>query len=181
MGSGVMMPGHVLMMPDGGLRRSPAAPAAPADPRAIRATRGSPARSSSTAHDQPGRRSRDERHDRLALVGADLEQRDAVVGQRVGQPVEQPADDLEAVGAAVEGERGLERGRHRQAGHRVVPDVRQVGEDEVERRVGIGRQQVGLGERDPVRDRVADRVLAGEVERVGRDVDGQDLDRVEQP
>ena len=60
--------GHATMMPD---RRSARWRAA--QPRATRATRGSPARSGSTAQDQPGRRVADPLHDRLALVRPDLE------------------------------------------------------------------------------------------------------------
>ena len=43
-----------------------------------RASRGSPARSACTRQRQPGRIAGDRRHDRLALVRADLEQRDPV-------------------------------------------------------------------------------------------------------
>ena len=41
------------------------------------------------------------------------------------------------------------------------------------------RQQVGLDEAQPVGDPVADRVLAGELERLGRDVGRDDLDVAE--
>ena len=61
----------------------------------------------------------------------------------------------------------------------VRPDVRQVGEHEVERLRRVLRQEVGLGEGDPVRHGVADRVLPGEPERIGRDVDREDLDGLE--
>ncbi len=161
------------MMPDGGLRRFRRPVAG-----AIRATRGSPRQVELDGARPAGQLRGDERHDRLALVGPDLEHRDAVIGHGVGEQVEQPPDHLEPVDAAVERQHRLERGRDRQARHRVVPDVRQVGEDDVEAS-GIGRQQVGLGERDPVRDRVPDRVLPGEPQRVRRDVDGQDPDGVE--
>ena len=101
--------------------------------------------------DQPGSRSATALHDRLALVGPDLEERDAALGQRVRQPLEQPTDDRQAIGAAVEGQHRLERGGHRQARHRIVTDVRQVREHDVERAPPgrrRPRQQVGLPERD---------------------------------
>src|SRR3954454_16305464 len=42
--------------------------------------------------------------DLLAVARTDLEERDAVRGERAGQRVKQAADDVEAVGAAVERE-----------------------------------------------------------------------------
>ncbi len=69
-----------------------------------------------------------------------------------------------------------------QRGHRVVSDVGQVGQHEVEAlAVRPVRQQVGDREADPVGDRVADGVLACEIERIRGDVDGEDLDRLERP
>ena len=69
---------------------------------------------------------------------------------------------------------GLERRRDRQARDDVAPDVGQVGEDQVVRIDHDRRQEVGLEEREAVGGRVTDRVLAGEVERLGRDVDRED-------
>ena len=60
----------------------------------------------------------------VALVAADLEQRDAVVGEDVRQAGEERADDVEAVRAAVERRSRLERGGDRQPGDRVGADVR---------------------------------------------------------
>ena len=110
--------------------------------------------------------------DRLALVGADLEQGHAALGQGLRQSLEQPADDLEPVRPAVEGDDRLERRGDRQPGDGVAADVRQVRDDDVVRIDDDRRQEVRLEEREAVGDRVTDRVLAGEVQRLGRDVDG---------
>ena len=93
--------------------------------------------------------------------------------ERLGQSLEQAADDLEAVRTAVEGDRRLERRRDRESGDRVAADVRQVGEDQVVRVDDDRREEVGLEEAEAIGRRVTDRVLAGEVERLGRDVDGE--------
>src|SRR5207244_7091599 len=52
-------------------------------------------------------------------------------------------------------------------------------EHDVERRRDDRRQEVGLDEPDAIRDRVAHRVLAGQVERIRRIVGAQDLDLAE--
>ena len=125
---GRLDPGHVLMMPESGLRRFRLGPVEPGDPGHARQPRQVELDGARPA----GQPRADERHDRLALVGPDLEHRDAVIGHGVREQVEQPPDHLEPVDAAVQRQHGLERGRHGQARHRVVPDVRQVGEDDVE-------------------------------------------------
>ena len=71
-------------------------------------------------------RLRDGGRRRLALVGADLEQRDAVRGQRGRQALEQRPDDVEAVRPAVERERAARRTR-RSAGPRSRPCGRTAG------------------------------------------------------
>ena len=124
--------GHVPMMPDGraGARRRVPRPQLPRPAR--RATRGRPARSSSTARPIRAARAAPATM-RLALVGADLEERDPASARAPGAG-EQPPDDLKPVGAAIERDDRLERRRARQPGDHIRPDVRQVGEDEVERR-----------------------------------------------
>ena len=147
MGSGVVMVGHVLMMPD---RRRERWRRLEVSRPTTRATRGRPARSTSTAH-APARQRRRPRARRSPRPGRPRSRaaRRRPCDQRLGQPVDQPLDDREPVGAAVERERRLERRRARQLGHRVAPDVRQVGQDEVERRRRARRQQVRLDERGP--------------------------------
>ena len=69
-----------------------------------------------------------------------------------------------------------------QGRHDIVSDVREVGQDQVERTArrhrGV-RQQVGSHELDRLADRMRDRVLAGEVEGVIGDVGRDQVDGVE--
>ena len=110
----------------------------------------------------------------LALLLADLGEEGAA-GLQVGRGVaQQPLDEAEAVGAAVQAEAGLVladlRGRGLEVG---AADVGEVGGDDVDLR-GERRQEVALAEVDALRDAVAFGVAAGEGERVRRDIDGDD-------
>ena len=89
----------------------------------------------------------------------------------------------EALAPTIEREDRLERRRHRQARDRVVADVRQVREDHLERPgiVAVEGQEVGDRETDPVGDRMPDRVLLGQVQRVRGDIHGQDVHLLERP
>ena len=150
-------------------------PAACADARQAGQVADRPRTSSPAAAPRRARRG-------LTLVGADLEQCHALGGEAPRQLVEQPPDDRQPVRSPVEGQPRLE-GRADGPGRERVelggPDVRQVREHDVERlRPRVGRQQVARLEREAVADPVGDRVLPGQVERVGRHVDGGDRDVV---
>ncbi len=120
--------------------------------------------------------------DRPLLVGADLEQRLAVLGQgAVTQPLQELADHRQPVRPAVERHPRLERGGHRQRRDDVAAHVRQVREDEVERRLDIRRQEVRLQEAHAIRRGVAHGVLPREVQRLGRKLRGEDHELVANP
>ena len=151
-----------------------------AEPRRRTAVRGSPARSVSTGA-RPARQSlAGQRDDRLALVRADLDERGPRRGERARQQVEEPGDHRQPVGSAIERLRRLERRRCRQAdaiaSERTYGQVR--GDDVPRVRRPPTRTEVGHRERDPIAHPVSDRVLARQVQGVGRDVDGVDRDLV---
>ena len=75
-----------------------------------------------------------QRDDRLALVRADLQERDPVRREAVGQRVEQAPDHRQPVGSAIERLPRLEGRRRRQRGHRIGADVREVRGHDVPRR-----------------------------------------------
>ena len=135
---------------------------------------GSPARSGSTSQPQPGSTLGDALDDQ-ARPGPPRSRAAPRRRRRgtSGQLLEQALDDRQPVRPAVERQARLERGGDRQPGHASLRTYGQVRQHEVERlprRHRPGRRSASL-EADPVRDRVPDGVLAGEVERLGRDVD----------
>ena len=131
----------------------------------------------STAQLQPGRRSATSAGRHHALVAADLEQRDAVGREAPGSRSSSRPITSRPSAPPSSARRGS-KVVHRQASDRVQlarPDVRQVGERRrrtapIARRAAAGRRD----EAEPVADGVADGVLAGEVERLRRDVDRDD-------
>ena len=177
--------GHTRMMPDrrrGRWRRPQGScPCRSDQRRTTRATRGRPARSGNTSQRHPGRR------DATLITiaspwSAPISSSAAPsTASASGSRSSESTDHLEPICPTIEREGRLEGGGARQARHRVVPDVGQVRQDQVEPDcVGrLGRQQVRQSEFDPIRDRVTDGILAGELERVGRDVHREDLDRLE--
>ena len=182
--------GHRTMMPDGrsrrwrrGLRPPAGLPPDPQlSPRVTRATRGRPARSVSTVQVQPGRRSATQ-STMACPWSAPISSRatpppaSATGNRSTSRPM--TASPSGPPSRARLGSKVVARGS---VGHRVVADVGQVGQHEVEALAGRPvRQQVGDREGDPVGDRVADGVLAREIERIRGDVDGEDLDRLERP
>ena len=92
------------------------------------------------------------------------------VGERLRQPREQPADDVEPVRSPVERRDRLERRGDREPGDRVAADVRQVGQDHVERATTTGGSRSASTNRDVVGHRVPDRVLARQIQGVRRDI-----------
>ena len=144
-------------------------------PRATRATRGRPARSVSTVQVQPGRRSATQSTIACPWSAPISSRATPPPASATGNRSSEPADDRQSVRPAVEGEARLEGGRPRQVGHRVVADVGQVGEHEVEALAGRPvRQQVGDREarsgrrpRGRRRSRARDRARPGRCRRRG--------------
>ncbi len=157
----------------------PAGPST-AGARSTWASRGLPDRSGWIRQDQfTGQRGHG-RLDRRPLVEADLEESGPRGCQRRRQRFEQPPDDGQPIGPAIERLAGLEGRGDRQLVDLGRRNVGQVGEYQVEWRLGR-RQQVRQGERDHVAHGMADCVLAREIERLGRAVEGQDRDFGQHP
>jgi hypothetical protein len=116
----------------------------------------------------------------LTLIATDLEQGDPIAREAPRQLVDETPDHSQPIGAAVERKARLERRADGFPGRRVKfsgPDVREVGENDVERRrPGVGRQQVAHHEAQPITDPVGHRVLASQVDGILGDVQRHDVD-----
>ena len=153
---------HVQMMTDPRRCRPAGSPGRPTI-----ATRGRPARSGWTVHVQPGR-TLATRSTIASPWSAPISRKaEPSVARASGRRSRSRAMTAEPVRPAIERERRLERRGDGQAGHRVTPDVRQVGEDRcVNGSATTGGRRSASHEPELVGDGVADGVLAGEVQGV---------------
>jgi hypothetical protein len=107
----------------------------------------------------------------IGLAGTDFEQEAAAGGETRGGGVDEAADEVESVGAAVKGRGGIVADFGGEGRDFVRRDVREIGEEEVEFDPA-GWEEIGLVESDAVGQIVAVGVGGGEGEGVGRGVGG---------
>src|SRR2546425_1784498 len=115
---------------------------------------------------EPEQRQLRARRDQRGLATADLAQQPALrVQMRLGLGEDTP-DDIDAVGAAVEGKFGLGAAFARQGGHAFGIDIGRVGDDEVVALAGKRGEQIAAMQRDAILQPVIADIACGDRERI---------------
>src|SRR5882724_9975088 len=107
-------------------------------------------------------------------AAADLAQQPAFGRQMPPGLVKNAADDVEAVGSAIEGKLRLGAAFARQSGHANPIDIGRVGDDQVVALVADRPEQVAAVQHHPFLKAEAGNVAGGDVERILGDVDRVD-------